>query len=191
MLLTLLTLLASLTDEVTLHAAKSLTSPDNDDELSNLETEVAEDYTSLTPHTPTNQVPQPSVAVSAEHTEEEVKETANEADESSGAVALGELLVIRGEVAEEEEEVGVEEVIQSPEHISAVIHEHVGTHDLGLSGQVESPVLGEIVLLLGSRGRKETYKFKTRVVADLEDDHEAGETEGTALILRIYYTKLP
>ena len=80
---------------------------------------------------------------------------ANEADESSGAVALGELLVIRGEITEEEKEVGVKEVIQSPEHISAVIHEHVGTHDLSLSGQVESPVLGEVVLLLQSK-RKTT-----------------------------------
>ena len=56
--------------------------------------------------------------------------------------------VVGGEITEEQKEVGVEEVIESPEDISAVIHEHVGSNDLGLSLLVQIPQLGEIVLLL-------------------------------------------
>ena len=56
--------------------------------------------------------------------------------------------VIRGEITKEQKEVGVEKVIESPENISAMIHEHVGSNDLSLSLMVQIPQLGKIVLLL-------------------------------------------
>ena len=56
-------------------------------------------------------------------------------------------LVIGGEETEDEEEVGVEDVIQGPDHIRRVIDHEVGSDHLGHVVLVR-PLLVEVTLLL-------------------------------------------
>lgn len=153
----LLALLASLADEVALHGAESLAGPADDHELADLHHQSAHHYASRPPPTRTGNEAEEAVAVVVQQLVQEVEEAAHEAHVAGGGVTRGELLQVRrregdhlvigGEETEDEKEVGVQHIIQSPDHIGRVVDHEVGGDHLRHVLLVR-PLLVEVTLLL-------------------------------------------
>lgn len=88
---------------------------------------------------------------------QERQQTSPETNVGSNSVAAREFLhltpeskwyiVLRGQEAEDQHKVGVQQVIQGPDHIEAVVDHHAGSHDLGHIVLVR-PISSEVALLL-------------------------------------------
>ena len=140
-----------------------------------------------------------TVAVVVEQLIQEIEETTDEADVAGSGVTRRELLTMRmrdddhimigGEETEDEEEVSVQDIIQSPNHIGGVIDHEIGGDHLRHVLLV-GPFLVEITLLLCINNRNRNYEIKTRREANLKHDHQRRKTEGSTLFVIFVHNSL-
>lgn len=88
----LLTLLASLSDQIALHGTEGLTRPTDNDELANLEHKSTYHYASHDQRTPTGNEAEEGVAVVVQQLVEEEQHSTDKTHVACGGVTLGELL---------------------------------------------------------------------------------------------------
>ena len=181
----LATLAASLADQIALHSSQRSSSPHNDHQQIQLHHQVAsvlqeraEVGEALAGHSQSHDVA------------EEGQNTRPEAHVRGDRVAARELLpisaphrcyvVIRGQEAQNQHEVGVQKVIQRPDHIEAVVDHHAGGDNLRHVVLVR-PALVEVALLLPVKSSLQGYQRQTRGEAHLEHNEQSGQMKSAVL----------
>lgn len=185
MLLALLTLLASLSNEISLHSSKSTTSPQDNNQQGKLHHSISSKLQEGAESLPATRMRSQSQNVAQER-----QETSPETNIGRNGVAARELLrltsreqwyiMLRGQETEDQHEVGVQQVIQGPDHIEAVVDHHASSHDLRHVVLIR-PISSEVALLLHVRHSTRSYQRQTRGEANLEHHKESSKMQRTTL----------
>lgn len=181
----LLSLAASLANQISLHSSQRSSSPHNNHKQSQLHDQVAsilqeraEIGEAFAGRSQSNNIAQ------------EGQNSGPEAHIRGDRVSTRELLpinpppssyiVLRSQEAEDQQEIGVQKVIQRPDHIEAVIDHDTGGHDLRHVVLV-LPALVEVALLLPINNSLRCYDGQTRSEAHLEHDEQSGQMQSAVL----------
>lgn len=184
-LATLLSLAASLANQISLHSSQRSSSPHNNHQQSQLHHHVAsvlqeraEVGEASAGHSQSNDVAQEGQNSSPEAHVRGDRVSARELL-SINPLASG-YIVLRGQEAEDQHEIGVQKVIQRPDHIEAVVDHHTGGHDLGHVALV-LPALVEVAQLLPIKDSLRCYQRQTRSEAHLEHDEQSSQMQRAVL----------